>query len=152
MNGDCVVDTSVLIQAFIRDSETARARSVVNQILLNAAFRVHTVEFTLVECANVLWKQTRFHGVDRAGVRQSLTNILALPLIVEPLANVLPSALVIAMDSGLAVYDSVQIALAQRLQLPLLTVDRKQAEIAASLGVTLKPLSDFPEYSKSEGT
>lgn len=146
MTEDYVVDTSVLIQAFVTDSYTARARTLVEQMARNRGFKVHTLEFCLVECGNVLWKHVRFKSVSVDTAKRLLSDVLALPVILHSSAEVLPDALSIALSSGLAVYDSTHIALAQKLNLPLITVDQKQAKAASAVGVTLKPITDFPEY------
>jgi predicted nucleic acid-binding protein len=47
------------------------------------------------------------------------------------------------VQHNLAIYDSVYIALAERLGFPLITADAKQAAAAAGVGATLKPTADF---------
>ncbi len=43
----------------------------------------------------------------------------------------------------LAIYDSLYIALAQSLDLPLITVDERQSVAATASGIIVKPISDF---------
>ena len=43
----------------------------------------------------------------------------------------------------LAIYDSIYIAMAERLNCELITIDRRQANAARSMGVKLKPIGDF---------
>jgi len=43
----------------------------------------------------------------------------------------------------LAIYDSIYIALAEKLNYPLITVDQKQAKASQAEGVTLKNIADF---------
>jgi predicted nucleic acid-binding protein len=62
--------------------------------------------------------------------------------------ELLPRALEIGLNNQLAVYDSVHIALAEKLGLPLITVDAKQATAATASGVVLKPITDFPEFTQ----
>lgn len=42
-----------------------------------------------------------------------------------------------------AIYDSIYIALAEKLNYPLITVDQRQAKASQSEGVTLKDIADF---------
>ena len=144
-----VVDTSVLIQPFIRDTETRRALTILARMRGDGDFTVNTFDFCLVECANVLWKRVRAGDVERDAAQRALTNLLGLPLRLNPTTEVLPAALTIALDSQLAVYDAVHIALAQKLKLPLITVDEQQKKTALAVGVILKPITDFPEFIAS---
>ena len=49
----------------------------------------------------------------------------------------------IGLKYQLAVYDSIYIALAEKLSLPLITVDVRQEAAAKDSGITLKPITDF---------
>jgi predicted nucleic acid-binding protein len=58
-----VVDASVVVQRFLRETYTSQAR-----VLLARLFegdRLYVPEFCLIECANVLWKQVRFRDVSQ---------------------------------------------------------------------------------------
>ena len=63
--------------------------------------------------------------------------------------GLLPRALEIALAARLAVYDCVHIALAENLRCSLITADTRQADAAQNLGINLKPITDFPEYSNT---
>lgn len=80
-----VVDASVLIQAFVRDQDTARVRTI-----LRGAF--------------------------------------------DP-------------DNPTVLYDSLYLALAEALSYPLITVDQRQSQVAAVVGIPLKPVAGFAPYS-----
>lgn len=143
-----VIDTSAFVQGFIRDTYTARVLTVfqrvdvLNQVILNMP------EFCLVECANVIWKQVHlYQTIDAEEAKKRLANVRALTVKTHTSFSLLPRALDIALDHQLAVYDTIQLALAETLQLPLITTDEKQARIATTVGVTLKPITDFPEYT-----
>jgi predicted nucleic acid-binding protein len=49
----------------------------------------------------------------------------------------------IGLAHQLALYDSVYLALAEKLRYPLITVDERQAKAAAALGLILKSITDF---------
>lgn len=142
-----VVDTSVLIQAYIRDQDTARART-----LLHGMFDpdnptvIHVLEFSLLECANILWKRVQFHGTPLDAMQRALNALLATPLTVQPAVTLLPRALALGVSHNLAVYDALYIALAESLRYPLITVDQRQAQAAIAAGANLKQLSDFPPF------
>ena len=56
----------------------------------------------------------------------------------------------VGVESNLAIYDAVYVALAEHLDCPLITVDAKQADVALAVGITFKSLLDFPEFKESE--
>lgn len=69
-----------------------------------------------------------------------LTDLIALPLRVVPVSELLPHALALGMTHHLPLYDS---ALAERLACELITVDARQGQTAAASGIALKPVTDF---------
>jgi predicted nucleic acid-binding protein len=91
---------------------------------------IHVPEFCFVECTNVLWKRVRFHGLPEATAEGLVENLLALPITIVPATGVLKRSLQIGLMHQLAVYDSIYIALAETLSLPLITDDQRQAKAA----------------------
>ncbi len=128
-----VVDTSVLIQAFIRDQDTARARSILRSIFdPDNPTVIHVPEFCLLECANILWKRVQFQSTPLDVMQRTLNTLLATPLTVQPVITLLPRALALGVSHHLAVYDALYIALAESLRHPLITVDQRQRSVAGS--------------------
>jgi predicted nucleic acid-binding protein len=142
-----VVDTSVLAQGFVEDPETRRVYTLMRMVTKDKTVILHIPEFCLIECTNVLWKQAKQHGETPAAVKRMLADLRGFPLDVHAAMGLLPRALDIALQPGLAVYDCMHLALAEILAYPLITVDKKQAQIAIAIGVTLKAITDFPEYT-----
>ena len=141
-----VLDTSVLVQGAIEDTDSARVATLLSLLNQTEPAVIHVPEFSLVECANVLWKQVQFFGSDSAEAEAALSNLLRLPLTVHTAASLLPRSLEIALTNHLAVYDCVHIALAENLSCPLITVDQRQMSIAQGEAVVLKSITDFPEF------
>lgn len=138
-----VIDPSVLIQGYIQDNQTAYVQTLLKGLTDLVPTVLHTPEFCLLECANILWKQVRFHSITAGSVKQALIRLENTPLVVHSARSLLPRALTIGLDHELAIYDSIYIALAELLVLPLLTVDARQRIAAQKLGVTLKAITDF---------
>jgi predicted nucleic acid-binding protein len=136
-----LVDTSIVIQHLLSDVHTAQAEALFDQ--LGETVMIHLPEFCFVECTNVLWKRVRFHGLSEVTAAGLTENLLALPITVVPTAGVLKRSLQIGLKHQLAVYDSIYIALAETLALPLITDDQRQAKAAQAEGVLLKPITDF---------
>lgn len=100
-------------------------------------------EFCLLECANALWKAARFRGLPSEQAAQLLVDLVAFPLYITPVGELLPRALALSLAHDLAVYDCIFIAMAERLTCPLITVDERQGQVAVAGGVQLKMLSEF---------
>ncbi|HEX9839781.1 MAG TPA: type II toxin-antitoxin system VapC family toxin [Anaerolineales bacterium] len=66
-----------------------------------------------------------------------------LPLTVMLVRDLLPRGLQIGLTHQLALYDSVYIALAEKLNYPLITADERQERAASAEGITIKALTDF---------
>lgn len=140
-----VVDASVIIQYAVTQTYTAEARILVAQMY--GGETLHIPEFCLLECTNVLWKEVRFQGLPQDNAEQIIQELLRLPFQVESVSQLLPEALQIGLSYQLAIYDSLYIALAQHLDLPLITVDERQSVAASSYGIIVKPISDFSSVS-----
>ncbi len=137
-----VVDASIVIAYLITETYTLQARELFNP-LRQPADQFWIPEFCLLECTNVLWKHVSFSGMPIETARQNVVDLLALPLAVIATDEFLASALMIALTNRLAVYDSVYVAMAKKLDCPLISVDQKQARAATQSGVMLKPITDF---------
>jgi predicted nucleic acid-binding protein len=136
-----IVDASVLIQHLVNDTYTVNADALVGE--LGKSVEICVPDFCVLECTNVLWKRVRFDGMPQSDAELLANDLAGLPLIVAPSGEVLKRSLQIGLAHQLAVYDSVYIALAERLGHPLITVDTRQGAAARSLGITLKPVTDF---------
>ncbi len=136
-----VVDASIVIQRFIRDSYTMQARTLFDGLKLSD--KLYVPEFCLLECTNVLWKQVRFQGMPEQQAIQAIINLNVLPLRILKVRGRLISALQIGLEYKLALYDSVYVAMALQLKCPPITVDEKQKNAALASGVSVKPITDF---------
>ncbi len=146
-----IVDTSVLIQGFVRERDSARVRTLLRSTIEpEPTATIYVPEFCIVECANILWKRVVLYSRPVAEAEQGLGNLLTFPLVVRLSAEFLPRALAIGITHQLAIYDSVYLAFAERLDCPLITDDERQARGDHAVGVTLKPITDFPEFTEQK--
>jgi predicted nucleic acid-binding protein len=135
-----VVDTSVVMSHFVADQYTPYVHTLFDP---NATHQIHVPEFCLIECVNVIWKHVRFNQMPLHVARQMVQDVRDLPLDLVAASEFLPRALEIGLAHGLAIYDSVYIALAEALACPLITVDQRQSNAGTAVGVALKPIADF---------
>jgi predicted nucleic acid-binding protein len=137
-----IIDATVLAAYLIADPATPHSVALMNA----AAGGLHELlapEFAPHECVNVLWKQVRFHGMPLDQAEALVDDLLALPITLVDVSGLHRRALQIGAIHRLAVYDSIYLALSERLHLPLVTPDSAQSHAAVALDVLIKPLSDF---------
>ncbi|MEQ8674555.1 MAG: type II toxin-antitoxin system VapC family toxin [Aggregatilineales bacterium] len=137
-----IVDTSIMMQYLLSEPHTANVSTLFEHVAKSTT-TVYVPEFCLLECTNVLWKHVRFQGMPQNTADLLTQDLLALDLILVAVTNMLPRALEIGLKHELAVYDSLYIALAEKLGYPLITVDVKQEKAALAEGITLKPITEF---------
>lgn len=141
MSDRYVVDANIVIQRLIVEQDTPQVKVLFDQMLSGTELIVP--EFCRLECTNVLWKQVRFQGMPADVAEGLLVQLIALPLTVMDIQHLMPRSLQIGLRHELAIYDSIYIAMAEQLDCELITIDRRQANAARSLGVKLKPIGDF---------
>lgn len=91
-------------------------------------------ELALVEAAQVLHKKTRAGTMSTSDADEIMTTILELPLEVVGHRELLASAVLIAREEVLTVYDAVFLALAATSRAELITADDRLAAAARNRG------------------
>lgn len=125
----CVVDANVVIRLFVSGAYMRE----VQEYFAGSPDEVHAPDLLPVECANALWKYIRSEQYLLNHARQDLLDLLGLDIHWTPTGDVLPSALEIAAARAITAYDACYVALAEHLNLPLLTADnRLAAKLAGS--------------------
>lgn len=140
MNG-LVVDASVAIKWFIDEPDSAEAAAVLRH-------PISAPDLLAPECANILWKK-----VGRGELRADEAEAIALALegaviTLHSTRAYLASATRIACQLGRAAYDCFYLALAERLQQPLVTADMRlvhviRADRTKRFAQHVVPLSEF---------
>ena len=138
MSPICVLDASVVARFWFDQNDVDLADAAAGFLRARAEGRVelHAPDLMLCEVGNVLWKMSRIHGWPAVAARRAASQLPGLGFELHPSDRDLPSAVDIALDHGITVYDALYVSLARRLGAPLYTTDRK---LVRSLG------GDFPE-------
>ena len=132
-----VVDASVLAAFTRKEPGWERLAGVVKMCI--------TVDLAVKEVLNTIWRDyyvRRTISLDTAmRLQQVLSSMTGINILVEPEDKYISRAFEIALKTGITVYDALYIALAVEKNMPLVTLDEKQAKAAEILGVkTIIPL------------
>lgn len=118
---EALLDTSVAVKWFIGEEGSERALDL-QQAHLRDDLQLHAPDVLLMESANALC----YAGLSEERILQDLETFSALGVEIIPFSlSVLNSAIRLSLEHDLAVYDSYFLALAQALEIPLITADRK---------------------------
>ncbi|MGC8983536.1 MAG: type II toxin-antitoxin system VapC family toxin [Desulfurococcaceae archaeon] len=126
-----VVDASVLAAFIRKEPNWEKLADIVKQCV--------TVDLALKEVLNAVWKDVAVRKVISedvaAKLRQVLHLMVGINVLVEPGDKYLDKAFEIALKNNITVYDALYIALASEKNLPLATLDERQAAAAKAAGV-----------------
>jgi predicted nucleic acid-binding protein len=114
-----VVDASVAVKWFVpeTDSDLALKLRSLGQPLV-------APDIMPVEIVNVFWKLVQRDEIDRAHARSALRS-LTEGVVLYPAEALLADGLEIAFDLKQPIYDCLYIALAEQIEAPLVSADRK---------------------------
>ena len=142
MTGDCVVDASVGIKLFLAEEGSDAADALFAQLAQSPPARFYVPDLFYSECANILWKYVRRFGYPAGNARQDVADLLALRLQTVSTADVLAPALALAVQYDITAYDACYAALAQQLDLPLITADSPLRRKLAGSGIAIHILGE----------
>jgi predicted nucleic acid-binding protein len=131
-----VIDSSVTLAWFFDDERTPAADAVLRQVTESGAV---VPSLWRLEIANALHTAVRRRRIDARFRDASLADLRALPIAVDAETDrqAWGSALTLAERCRLTVYDAAYLELAQRLNLPLATLDKELRAAGKALGITL---------------
>jgi len=119
---DTVVDSSVAAKWVLPEPDSAHAKRLIAEVALKGE-RLIVLDLAFVEVANAIWKLHHRGLATLDETRQSLDDLLQIPVHVEPAVRLLKPALEIAAKYHRAVYDAWFVALCQDLGLQGVTAD-----------------------------
>ena len=112
-----IVDTSVVLKWVVQEAGSDAARSWVGTSLA-------APDFIRAELANALWKKVRIGEIEPHQASRGLRDGLE-PVSLVPTMPLVERALPLAISLPHPVYDCIFLTLAESLDMPLLTSDKK---------------------------
>ena len=133
-----VIDASVAAKWMAPEPDTPLAEALLADDLI-------APDLLYAEVANILWKKQLRGEMDAATTQIGARWLLQVPLQVHDSASLLADALALALQLQHPAYDCFYLALARRVDAPLVTADRRlharcHAVDAAGLGASVRLL------------
>jgi len=126
-----VLDASAITTYLIEQVSRGNVYNIMRDTLDRGA-KLLTADLAYVEVANALWRACTLRGlIDEETVFKSLDNLYGLPLeSIRQEGGLMRRAAEISLESGLSVYDSIYVAVAERERATIFTLDEKQCRVA----------------------
>ena len=140
---DCVVDASVGIKLFLVESLSDGAHALFTGLTSDPPARFHVPDLFYIECTNILWKYVKRAGLSQEDARLFVQQLGQLALLASPTEALTSDALDIALAHDITAYDAAYVALAQQLDLPLITADARLARSLADTAHDVRWLGDL---------
>lgn len=119
---EALLDTSVAVKWFVPEEDSKKALSL-RHAQEDHELQLYAPEVLLMELANALRYSSEFSARE---VTEALETPFDLNILLIPFSlDALNSAVTLSLKHDLAVYDSYFLALAQAMEIPLITADRK---------------------------
>jgi predicted nucleic acid-binding protein len=124
----CVLDASVGIKLFVEEEFSEKVQKLFAKLAEDPQTEIHVPDLFYIECANILLKYTRRYKRPQEDSLEDLKDLNKLALIVTSTSELIEDALQLASEKNLTAYDACYAVLAQKLKLPLVTVDAPLAK------------------------
>ena len=138
-----VLDASVGIKLFVEEEDSAQADRLFSQLTGSPPARFYVPDLFFIECANVLWKYVRRLDYLVENALQDVRNLQALALRTVSTADLLVPALELALTYDITAYDACYAALAQQINLPLVTADTSLAAKLKNSDIEIRILAEL---------
>lgn len=134
-----VVDASVVAQWYFPEEHTEVAES----LLQAANIELLAPDLLHVEIASLLRDRVRLGEIDAGAAERILEALRKAPLEIKPSADLAASALALAHEDQVSLYDSFYLALAHQMGCPLLTADPQLRELPGRIAAQISWIGDL---------
>jgi len=138
-----VIDASVGIKLVVPEPLSDRAHALVSHLRNPEPARLFVPDLFYMECANVLWKYTRRHGLSHADARAAIRALGALAFIRVSNAGLLEDSLNLATSLGISACDALYASIARRYGSPLVSADQRLVRVLQAAGLPAVSLEEI---------
>jgi predicted nucleic acid-binding protein len=131
----CVLDASTAVKIFLPEALQAEAFTLIG-CMTDPNTHFHVPDLFFVECANIFWKQVQRGNATPQQVKTDLATLSTWRLQTITLFTLMSDALNLALSHNISAYDGCYAALAQQLNVPLITADQELVQKMAGSPVT----------------
>ena len=121
-----VVDASVAVKWVVEEAHSDKAA------VLLAYDAMHAPDHWQAEAVNVLWAKAFRGDLSMAEAEERMTVLMRAPVISSPIAGLMARAFAISAARQVTIYDSLYVALAEKLDVPMVTADERLVRSLAS--------------------
>ncbi len=124
MNTTLILDSSVIAKWFFSEENSTKALKIKDKFAENS-ISIAIPLLLYYEVNNILKTAVKSFRVDADEAKEVYGSFLQLNFVAYSSESILENTLKIALDYDISAYDASYIALAEYLQIPFLTADRK---------------------------
>ena len=139
----CIIDASVALKLFFDKPRSEKIDALFARLDSDPRTRFYVPDLFFAECANVLATVSRLKGYTPKQAREDMDELRGLGLRVVPTSDLAPQALDIALKYRVSGYDACYVALAARVQAPLITADEKLVRALSGQAYPVYSLATF---------
>jgi predicted nucleic acid-binding protein len=137
-----VIDASVNIKQFIPDPLSEKAKQLLS-LLNKTDTRLFVPDLFYIESTNILWKYVKAGQYKSEDAILDLANLKQLPLQIVSTTELIESAFLIATNYQISAYDASYVALSQKVNAPLLTLDKRLVNSLTNSPYNVINFADF---------
>ncbi|MBM4425201.1 MAG: type II toxin-antitoxin system VapC family toxin [Chloroflexi bacterium] len=127
----CVVDANVALKLFFVQPLSDQADALFQHLEADSRARFHVPDFFYAECVSAFANYVRLAKYPATAAKQDIAELRGLALHVTPTADLATAAMEIALSHQVSGYDAFYVALADRVNAPLITADEKLVRATA---------------------
>ncbi|MCL5090125.1 MAG: type II toxin-antitoxin system VapC family toxin [Candidatus Marsarchaeota archaeon] len=133
-----VLDASAIVKLIIEESDSDFARETI-ELEAKKGEPIYAPDIALAEIINVIWKYSNLRGRKNVDPNKTLSDLMFIwnKITVVNTEALASTAMKIALENNITIYDALYAALSKLNRAPLLTFDKFLKSKAGKIGIEL---------------